>query len=285
MIMKNKHLKADLWLLLATFFWGITFVAVKDSLKYSSPLAFLGIRFFIAGLVLLPFCYKSLKKLSRQGWKDGIILGVFLFAGFAFQTMGLVYTTATRSAFITGLCVALVPGLSAVMLKTKNEIWQILGVLLAAIGLYFLSRPEAGGFNTGDLLTAICAVSFAVEVVLVQKYTQKHSPMDMIMVQIITTVVLSALLIGFIEKPALQWSPNLFLGLAITSLLATAGALVIQFNYQRKTTATRAAVIYTMEPLFAALFAFLVIGEQLPKIGWIGAGLITAGMLTAELGK
>jgi len=280
-----KHFKADLWLILATFFWGITFVAVKDAMTYTSPLAFLGARFLMAGFVLLPFCYEGLKDLSLEGWRDGMLIGVFLFAGFAFQTAGLVYTTATRSAFITGMCVVLVPTLSAVLLKTKNDIWQILGVVLAAVGLYFLSRPEAGGFNKGDILTAFCAISFAIEVVLVQKFTQKHSPMDMIMVQILTTVVLSGVFLGALEKPFWQWSWNLAMDLAITSLLATAGALAIQFYWQRRTTATRAAIIYTMEPLFAAVFAFIIFGERLPLAGWIGAGIIMAGMITAELGK
>lgn len=283
--MGNQHIKADLWLLLATFFWGITFVAVKDAMQYASPLSFLGVRFLLAGLVLLPFCYKGLKNLSREGWRDGILIGIFLFAGFAFQTAGLVYTTSTRSAFITGMCVVLVPTLSAFMLKTKNDIWQILGVILAAVGLYFLSRPEAGGFNKGDFLTVICAASFAVEVVLVQKFTQKHPPMDMIMVQILTTAVLSVLFIGALEKPHWQWSWNLGLDLAITSLLATAGALAIQFYWQRKTTATRAVIIYSMEPLFAAVFAFMLFGEMLPFAGWLGAGMIMVGMITAELGK
>ncbi len=271
--------------MLATFFWGVTFVAVKDAMLYASPLVFLGVRFLLAGLALLPFCYKGLKTLSREGWRDGMLIGVFLFAGFAFQTVGLVYTTATRSAFITGMCVVLVPWLSVVMLKTKSDAWQILGVIMAAAGLYFLSRPEAGGFNKGDLLTALCAVSFAVEVVLVQKFTQKHQPMDMIMVQILTTVILSAIFIGALEKPHWQWSDSLLLDLAVTSLLATAGALVIQFYWQRRTTATRAAIIYTMEPLFAAGFAFVLFGEMLPMAGWLGAGMILAGTLTAELGK
>ncbi len=283
--MPNRHFKADMWLLLATFFWGVTFVAVKDAMLYASPLIFLGVRFLLAGLVLLPFCYKGLKKLSREGWRDGMLIGVFLFAGFAFQTVGLVHTTATRSAFITGMCVVLVPSLSVVMLKTKSDGWQILGVIMAAAGLYFLSRPEAGGFNKGDLLTALCAVSFAVEVVLVQKFTQKHPPLDMIMVQIITTIVLSAIFVGILEKPHWHWSQSLLLDLAVTSLLATAGALVIQFYWQRRTTATRAAIIYTMEPLFAAGFAFVLFGERLPMAGWLGAGMILAGTLTAELGK
>ncbi len=274
-----------MWLLLATFFWGITFVAVKDAMQFASPLVFLGVRFLIAGLVLLPFCYKGLKTLSREGWRDGILIGIFLFAGFAFQTAGLVHTTATRSAFITGMCVVLVPTISALMLKTKNDICQILGVILAASGLYFFSRPEAGGFNKGDFLTALCAVSFAVEVVLVQKFTQKHPPMDMIMVQILTTVILSAIFMGALEKPHWQWSRSLLLDLAITSLLATAGSLAIQFYWQRRTTATRAAIIYSMEPLFAAGFAFLLFGEMLPMAGWLGAGMILVGMITAELGK
>jgi drug/metabolite transporter (DMT)-like permease len=283
--MPNQHLKADMWLLLATFFWGITFVAVKDAMQFASPLVFLGVRFLIAGLVLLPFCYKGLKTLSREGWRDGILIGIFLFAGFAFQTAGLVHTTATRSAFITGMCVVLVPTISALMLKTKNDICQILGVILAASGLYFFSRPEAGGFNKGDFLTALCAVSFAVEVVLVQKFTQKHPPMDMIMVQILTTVILSAIFMGALEKAHWQWSRSLLLDLAITSLLATAGSLAIQFYWQRRTTATRAAIIYSMEPLFAAGFAFLLFGEMLPMAGWLGAGMILVGMITAELGK
>ena len=221
--MPNRHFKADMWLLLATFFWGVTFVAVKDAMLYASPLIFLGVRFLLAGLVLLPFCYKGLKKLSREGWRDGMLIGVFLFAGFAFQTVGLVHTTATRSAFITGMCVVLVPSLSVVMLKTKSDGWQILGVIMAAAGLYFLSRPEAGGFNKGDLLTALCAVSFAVEVVLVQKFTQKHPPLDMIMVQIITTIVLSAMFVGILEKPHWHWSQSLLLDLAVTRTLRHGG--------------------------------------------------------------
>lgn len=283
--MKENHFKADLWLLLATFFWGITFIAVKDALRYCSPLVFLGARFLVAGLVLLPFCYKGLKNLSAEGWRNGVLLGVFLFAGFALQTIGLVFTTATRSAFITGMCVALVPLLSAMMFKTKSDFWQLAGVALAATGLYYLSRPEAGGFNRGDILTAFSAVCFAIEVVLVQKYTQKHGPLDMILVQIITTVVLSAILVGFLEHPRFSWSHRLALDLFITSMLATAGALVIQFYWQRNTTATRAAIIYTLEPLFAAVFSFLFFKEILPLSGWFGAALILSGAVLAELGR
>jgi drug/metabolite transporter (DMT)-like permease len=283
--MIKEHYKADLWLLLATFFWGITFVTVKDAMRYASPLAFLGVRFLLAGLLLLPFCYKAFARLNKKGWRDGIILGVFLFGGFAFQTAGLVHTTATRSAFITGLAVILVPVFSIVMLKKPVDRWLVLGALLAAGGLYFLSRPAGGGFNQGDLLTALCAVCFAVEIILVEIYTKRHEPMDMIMAQIVTTVTLCAVLVWLFEKPVIRMNANLWLDLFITSVLATAGSLVIQFTWQRKTDAARAAVIYTMEPLFAGLFAFLVIGETMNSQGWLGAGMIMVGMLASELSK
>ncbi|MDP2808281.1 MAG: DMT family transporter, partial [bacterium] len=270
---------------LATFFWGITFVAVKDSMTHATPLAFMGVRFALAGIILLPFCYRGLKILSFPGWRDGIILGSFLFGGFAFQTAGLVHTTATRSAFITGLSVILVPPLSILMLKKKVGPWLWAGVALATLGLYSLSRPASGGFNRGDLLTVLCAVCFSVEIILIQIYTPKHGAMNMVMVQIVTTVILSVLFMWGLEKPAIHFVPSLWLDLFLTSVLATAGSLVIQSHYQKQTSAARAAIIYTMEPLFAAAFAFLIFGEKMPWLGWMGAGLILVGMLASELGK
>jgi drug/metabolite transporter (DMT)-like permease len=280
-----SKLKADLWLLLATFFWGITFVAVRDAMQYVSPFLWLGLRFLLGGLVLLPFCWRHLSNLGKDGWRDGLILGVFMFAGFAFQTAGLVHTTASRSAFITGLAVVLVPPAAILVLKSRLDAWQALGVLLAAVGLFFLSRPSAGGFNQGDLLTALCAVSFAMVVVLVQKYTKRHHPLALIMVQVIATVGLSGLLLAAAETPRFVWSPTLVPDLAVTGLVATAGSLVIQFYWQRRTTPVRAAIIYTLEPVFAAGFAYVLLGERLAGLAWLGAALVLVGMLAAEAGK
>jgi drug/metabolite transporter (DMT)-like permease len=283
--MLKEHHKADLWLLLATFFWGATFITVKDAMLHATPLAFLGFRFLLAGVLLLPFCYKGFARLGWKGWRDGVILGVFLFGGFAFQTAGLVHTTATRSAFITGMAVVLVPVFSIVMLKKEIDRWLVLGALLAAGGLYFMSRPEGGGFNRGDLLTALCAMCFAVEIILVEIYTKRHAPMDMVLAQIVTTVLLSAALVWFFEQPRIDFSRTLWIDLFITSVLATAGSLVIQFTFQRKTDASRAAVIYTLEPLFAALFAYQVAGDTMNNWAWLGAGLIFTGMIASEASK
>lgn len=280
-----SKLKADLWLLLATFFWGITFVAVRDSMRYVSPFLWLGMRFLLGGLVLLPFCWRHLSNLDKDGWRDGLILGVFMFAGFAFQTAGLVHTTASRSAFITGMAVVLVPPAAVLVLKSRLDLWQVLGVALAAAGLYLLSRPSAGGFNLGDLYTAFCALSFAMVVVLVQKYTDRHHPLALIMVQIVATVAMSGLLLALVERPRFVWSPSLVPDIFVTSLLATAGSLVIQFYWQRRTTPIRAAIIYTLEPVFAAGFAYFLLGERLAGPAWLGAGLILVGMLAAETGK
>jgi len=283
--MIKEHHQADLWLLLATFFWGVTFVAVKDAMGYATPLAFLGARFLLAGVLLLPFYYRGFARLGWRGWRDGVLLGVFLFAGYALQTAGLVHTTATRSAFITGMAVVLVPLFSIAMLGKRPDRWLVLGTLLAAGGLYFLSRPEGGGFNRGDALTALCAACFAVVIIMVEVYTKRHEPMDMVLAQIATTVVLCAVLAWFLERPRIEFTPSLWLDLSATTVLATVGSLVIQFTYQRKTEATRAAVIYTLEPLFAALFAWLVAGDTMSGWGWMGAGLIFTGMLASELSK
>lgn len=281
----RHHLKADLWLLLATFFWGATFVAVRDSMRYVSPFLWLGARFLLSGLVLLPFCWKHLTRLGREGFYHGLLLGIFMFAGFGFQTAGLIHTTASRSAFITGLAVVLVPPAAIVLLQQRLDVWQLLGVALAAAGLYFLSRPSAGGFNRGDFYTLICAVCFALVVILVQKYTDRHHPLALVMVQIIVTVSLSGIILALAERPRFLWSPSLVPDIIVTSLLATAGSLVIQFYWQRRTTPIRAAIIYTLEPVFASAFAFFLLQETLPGLAWLGAALILAGMITAEFGK
>lgn len=283
--MRSRELKADLWLLLCTFLWGATFSAVRDAMSYVSPFLWLGMRFLLGGLVLLPFCWRHLRGLGGQGWRDGLILGAFMFAGFALQTAGLVHTTASRSAFITGLAVVLVPPVAIVVLKSKLDPWQALGVLLAGAGLYLLSRPSAGGFNLGDLYTALCAVCFAMVVVLVQRYTDRHHPLGLIMVQVMATVALSGLLLALAERPRFAWSPTLVPDILVTGILATAGSLVIQFYWQRRTTPVRAAVIYTLEPVFAAGFAYLLLGETMGGWAWLGAGLILVGMLSAEAGK
>ncbi len=268
---------------MAAFFWGLTFVSVKDAMRFSSPLLFLGTRFALAALVLLPFCYRSLRRLDRNGWRDGILLGMFLFGGYAFQTAGLVHTSATRSAFITGLTMILVPPLSVLLLRKKSDLLQMAGVFLAVVGLYVFINPEAGPINRGDFLTIFCTLCFAMQIVLVQRATLRHKPLDMVMIQLLTTVLLSFSLSPFMEKPFFYWSSRLGLDLLFTSLLATVGCLLIQFTFQRKTSPTRAAVIYATEPLFAALFGFLIFGEHLGATGWLGGSLILAGMVVSEL--
>lgn len=283
--MRLNELKADLWLLLCTFLWGATFSAVRDAMAYVSPFLWLGLRFLLGGLVLLPFCWRHLRGLGLEGWRDGLILGAFMFAGFALQTAGLVHTTASRSAFITGLAVVLVPPAAVVLLKSRLDLWQILGVILAAAGLYLMSRPSAGGFNQGDLYTALCALCFTMVVVLVQRYTDRHHPLGLIMVQVVATVALSGLLFAVAETPRFSWSMTLIPDIIATSLLATAGSLVIQFYWQRRTTPVRAAIIYTLEPVFAAGFAYILLGETMGGWAWAGAGMILVGMLSAEAGK
>jgi len=283
--MPKKKLKADLMLLLTTLFWGLTFVAVKDAMVYSDALPFLAVRFLAAGLFLLPAAIPRFKRMTWQTAKDGLLLGLFLFAGFALQTAGLKETTATRSSFITGLSVLGVPFLSFFILKNKTDIFKILGIAAAVLGLYFFFSPEAGGINRGDMLTFLCALSFSFEIIFVQKFTTRNDPLLLIMVQVVIVVIFSAALMPVLHQTHMEFNGRLIVDLLFTAIFATAGALYIQFRYQRDTSESRAAIIYTLEPIFASVFAFFIFGERLGSMGFLGAGLILAGTIISEFGK
>lgn len=282
---KSIQVKADLMLLVTTIFWGLTFVAVKDAMVYSDALPFLAARFLFAGVILLPFAFKRQKKLNSKVIRDGLILGVFLFAGFALQTAGLKETTATKSSFITGLSVLGVPFLAYAILKKKTDIWKIIGILFAVIGLYLFFSPKGGGVNRGDILTFLCALSFSFEIVLVQKYTSDHDPLLLIMVQVAIVTLLSLVLMPILNQTRFVLTPMLGLDLAFTAIFATAGALMIQFRFQKDTSESRAAIIYTLEPIFASVFAYFIFSERLTSMGLWGAGLIILGTFVSEFGR
>lgn len=277
--------KAELLLLLLTFIWGATFPLVKTALDYSSPFVFVIIRFGLAALVFWLIFSEKVSFQEKAVLKAGAVIGVFLFLGYAFQTLGLKYTAASKSAFITGLFVVMIPPLSFVILKEKMRIFSVIGVILAVSGLYLLTRPKGSEFNLGDLLTFFCAVSFSFQVIFVQIYTKKYDFFTLTLVQILVTTLLSFPFMFLLGRIRLVYHPHLLLAILVCAILATALALYIQNRMQRDTTAVKAALIYAMEPVFAAVFSYLLLGEILGWLGILGGGLILSGMLCSELGK
>jgi drug/metabolite transporter (DMT)-like permease len=283
--MLSSSRKAELLLLVLTFIWGATFPLVKTALDYSSPFVFVLIRFGLAALVFWLVFSKNVSFRDKAVLKAGAVIGVFLFLGYAFQTLGLKYTAASKSAFITGLFVVMIPPLSFAILKEKMRIFSVMGVILAVSGLYLLTRPKGSEFNLGDVLTFFCAVSFSFQVIFVQIYTKRYDFFTLTLVQILVTTLLSFPFIFLLGGIRLVYHPHLLLAILVCAVLATALALYIQNRMQKDTTAVKAALIYAMEPVFAAIFSFLLLGEILGWLGLFGGGLILSGMLCSELGK
>jgi drug/metabolite transporter (DMT)-like permease len=282
--MLSQSRKAELSLLLLTFIWGTTFPLVKTAMSFSSPLVFVFFRFVLASLAFWLLFSKRISFEERGILKAGAIIGIFLFLGFGFQTLGLKYTASSKSAFITGLFVVMVPPLSFLILKEKAKVASILGVILAVSGLYLLTRPKGSEFNIGDIFTFFCAISFALHVILVQIYTRRYDFFTLTFVQILTTAILSVPFMLALERVSLRLHPYLILALLVCAIFATALGLYIQNRMQKDTTTVKAALIYTMEPVFAAVFSYLFLSEVLGWVGILGGALILSGMLCSELG-
>lgn len=277
----TQRVKAEALLLLITLIWGATFVIVKDALNDASPLAFIAVRFLAAGILL--FALVARGRVDREALVPGVVLGAFLGAGYLCQTTGLVYTTASKSAFITGFSVILVPVI-VVFRGSRLRAAAAAGALLGLGGLYCLVMPAGPeGVNRGDVLTLIASVSFAFHIVLVGHYTRRVSFLHLVPVQVLAVGLIALLASPWAFQVALRWTPRLVLALAITSILATGLAFTVQNWAQQYTAPAHTALIFALEPLFAAVVSRLVSGERLGGRVLLGSALVLSGMLVSEI--
>jgi drug/metabolite transporter (DMT)-like permease len=276
-----KSAKADFALIGVTAIWGCTFLLVKGALADVSPIVFLALRFAVASTALYLF-YR--KKLAVAAIVPGIVTGFFLFAGYAFQTVGLQYTTASKSAFLTSLSVPMVPLAGSLVYRNVPRPVELLGVLVASVGMVLLTAPAGfSGISRGDWLSFLCAVAFAGQIVAVSHSAGKGNFETLAFVQMLTASLLSLASFAWLETPALRWEPRVVSALLLTGLLASALAFAVQAWAQQFTSATRAAIIYALEPVFASATSWLLIGERLTTRASIGAGLILFGIVIVEL--
>lgn len=289
----KRPLFADISLLLVTLIWGTTFVLVQNAIEFLPPFAFNGIRFFIAAvlliLCLLIFEKKQLKQLNLKLMASGVFLGFWLFLGYVTQTIGLLYTTSSKAGFITGLSVVLVPLFSLFLLKQYPSKNALFGVLIATAGLFFLTMTDVTTLNTGDGFVFICAISFALHIILTGKFSSKYPTLLLTAIQISTVALLSILSSLIFEnwktafKAEILLSQDVIVALLITSIFATAIAFFIQTNFQKYTSATRVALIFAMEPVFAAITGYYWAQDRLSYSALFGCILIFMGMICAEL--
>ncbi|HEY0735749.1 MAG TPA: DMT family transporter [Herpetosiphonaceae bacterium] len=286
--------RADLLLVLISVIWGTTFTMVHETVATFPALALIAMRFWFAALVFVPTLISRRAELTRQNLKVGILLGALLFAGFTTQTIGLGYTSPTRGGFITGLNVVLVP-LLGLIFGQRPPTRAVVGVALAVAGLTVLSwgcqLPWLGcaadvvstpAQRTGDLLILVCAFAFAMHIVAVSRWATTLPLITLNGVQMFTAALLgsvAALFAGSIPVPSLSvWGVGLFLG-----VVATAMMFWLQLWLQRYTTATHTALIFALEPVFAAFFAWLWIDEALTWAVLLGGGLMLLGVIVAEV--
>jgi drug/metabolite transporter (DMT)-like permease len=287
-----------------TAVWGATFTVVQEAIERLPPLSFNAVRFTIATLVLGAVALPRLRRLSRRGWAHGCVLGVALFAGYAFQTVGLQYTLATNAAFVTGMFVVFTPIMAALLLRRSPGAGAIIGVALATIGLACLSlfgpvdaAKDSAWFvpRLGDVIVLGCAVAFAAQIIGLGAWASLHDALALTVVQLVVTAVLSMVFALIFESGGapLRWAAevvdivrgdsSVVVALLVTALLASALGFWVQTSAQRHIPPTRTAIILTMEPVWAGVVGFVLLSEDLTWVGWLGCALILAGMLVAEL--
>ncbi len=279
--------RAEAALIAVTLLWGATFVVVQNALQDASTLVFLALRFGLASIALA-FCFgrglAGQPQLRRPTLAAGSIAGVCLFAGYFTQTLGLQFTTASKSAFVTGLSTVLVPFLAVLVYQRAPHVSEILGVVVAATGLAMLTLPSGTvSINRGDVLTLGCAFAFAMHILLLGRWAPAL-PLPLLSVSQLGVTALLALAACFwAEAPRLHWTPRLAVAVAVTGLLATALAFAVQTWAQRHTTPTRTALIFALEPVSAAITSYVAEGAVLRGRSLAGAALILAGVLVVEL--
>lgn len=271
-------------LIAATLTWGVSFVIVKKALSASTPLAFLSVRFALATLVLAPFVdFRT--PWSRGEIRGGLLLTVLLASGFACQAVGLQYTTPARSAFIVALSSVLAPLVALVALRHRTGWMVLVALAIAGVGIYFLTSPEAGGLNRGDLWTMITAAVFGGHIVAVTELSRGYNARRLVWLQIAGTTVGVAIAAFVLEDIRMAWSPTLIAALVFTGLIATAAALLWQMRAQRHMSSARASLLLCLEPVFAAVTSWLYWGETFTLSQGAGAVTILCAMILAVWGE
>ena len=284
----TRRSRAELYLFATTFIWGGTFIAVKLGVVDLSPVLFVALRFSLAAVVLFLVGFNRILKIDRALVWKGSLLGLLLFAGFTLQTAGLKYTTASKSAFITGLMVIFTPFFQFAIEKRPPKIGNLIGVAIVTAGLWMLTSPSGGassgeGFTFGDFLTLLCAAVFGLYIVMLDVVSKKADALPLTFIQMIPPAALGWVTTPLLETPTAYPTATAVAVLLYCALLGNILCGYIQARYQRDTTPTRAVLIFTIEPLWASILGYLMLREVIGYRGMAGGAMIIAGILVSEL--
>jgi len=281
--MDKKRIKAELFLVLVTIIWGGTFAVIKTGLTATTPLMLLSVRFGASFLLFSILFFRKFTLRGRKSIVNGIILGIFMFLGYAAQTVGLKYTSASRAGFITFTFALFVPFLQFYILKKKPLFGNILGLIIVFAGLWVLSKPTGGSFNKGDFIMLGAAVAYAFFIIFLDLINRTENPELMTSIQFLVTAVLSFIASFILEDPYIDMSPQFIYSILYLVILGSVICLYMMNLYQKDTTPMRAVLIYSLEPVFGVIFAIILIGESFSAKEIIGSALILGGVLISEL--
>ncbi|WP_081707601.1 DMT family transporter [Bacillus massiliigorillae] len=279
----NMQVKADIMMLIVTICWGSSYLFMKIGLDSLQGFTLIFLRFIFAFILAAVVFYKRLLKVNMKTIKYSFILGTVLFFAFAFLAVGMRTTTASNAGFLVSLAVIFVPVISGIFLKQKTEFRLVIGVSTALIGIALLTLNSHFQLSIGDFYCIICALLYSVHIILTGKLT-KH----------VDSISLGVLQLGFVaawgfifsllfEAPQLPQTVNAWIAVLALSIICSALGFIIQTIAQQHTTPTHTGLIFSLEPIFSALFAFIFIGETLTVRGYIGATLVILGILFAEI--
>ncbi|MFA9397248.1 MAG: DMT family transporter [Clostridiaceae bacterium] len=278
----TNELKADLSIVIVTLIWGSSFPLISVALKDMSPYSYVFYRFMISSLIMIILFHKKFKQINKDIIKASFYIGISLFLGTIFQIVGLVYTTASKSGFITGFYVVIVPILVSIIYKRRPENKTVLGVILAFIGLAMLSLNGDKNINIGDILTLICAVFFAVQIVLIDRFSKGKDAILLTTLEMIIVTFLSFFVALYLGQLKINLSILTIITLLYTSIFCTLVGYGLQNKMQPYLKPTHAAIIFLLEPVFGAIFSTFI-GDKITIRILIGAIFIFMGMLITSV--
>ncbi len=277
--------KAEFYLLIVAMIWGLTFPVIGTAVKSISPVDFVFIRFLLAAAIFLPIIFKDLKYTNLSTILYGLLLGILNMSVYSLQSMGLKTIGSAQSAFITSASVILVPFLLLFFRNHPVKFFDFICSGICLIGLYILTGANLTTLNKGELLTVLCAIGWAFTVILIQFSSQKVKKLNLLVFYQILFTALLALPFSIVNGVKMIWNNQVIFAILFCAIFATVIVFHLQFKYQKYTTATKAALIFCAEPLFACLFAWIINGERLTLNTLIGGGIIVLGMMLPDLLK
>lgn len=279
----NKQLQANFLIVLVALFWGSTYFLTKMAVEELEPFNLTALRFGTAFIITALFFFKRIRNADRTVIKYSIILGVLAVIAVLSMTFGVQYTTASNAGFLISLSVVMIPLISVVVLKKKIKAKLLLSVILATIGIVCLTLNEQLTINKGDILCILCAASFAVQVLIMERIPKSADSVAIGALQLGITAVVNFILSFFLENFTVPRDFKVWGVIVILGVFCTAFCYIIQIYALKNTSAIQAGIILSLEPVFSAIFAYIFLGELLSKQGYIGAILLFISVILAGI--